>query len=593
MLFSRKTLRQTQILLFFFLFSLWGAAGVSAQGASSAAYPYAQITQLIKKRIERYRSQPPGPPDNEKIYALESVEDFYKDRNYAPAWFGDKGFADVASMARAIRYSAADGLTPEYYHLRTIADLLGKAYAIYEPGTYVDPGILVDLDLLLTDSFFTLAHHLSQGCVNQATFQPEWSIPGASEDISEVLTTALEKHRVGEALRTFAPHTPEYASLSKALSRYRKMAKHNNLQIIPEGRLLKKGMRSERVPELRNKLALFGDLEKSSTATGDFFDAPLKQAVARFQQSHGLRPDGIVGSSTLQELNTPIEQRILQIMVNMERMRWSNGGRADRYLIVNIARFELEVVDKGNVVLSMKVVVGKPFLDTPVFKRKMTYLVLDPVWNIPESIAKEEILPKIKKDRNYLKKENITVLRGWGDKEEEVDPQSVKWKSVTPLNLYFRFRQGPGPRNPLGRIKFMFPNRYNVYLHDTPAKNLFSQDVRTFSHGCIRIEKPLELAEYVLKGDPRWTKDGIEAAIKKGSTREVRLPRPLDVYVVYVTAWVDKDGSAEFRDDVYGRDAVLYDALVQNPAQPHPFGDPPAMSATGSKTLQRASRDKM
>jgi murein L,D-transpeptidase YcbB/YkuD len=567
MFFSRKTFRHIQIALFLLLFLLWGAAGLAARGEPQRAYPYALVTRLIKNRIETYRSQPPGPPDTGEIYSLEALEDFYTGRKYEPAWVGSDGFADAKSMIRAIRESWDDGLTPEYYHLRTIEDLLGKAYAIHEKGTFVDPGIPADLDLLLTDSFFTLARHLSEGCVNPLSFSPEWSIT-ENTDISRVLTNTLGRHSIEQTLRQLAPATPDYAELRKALKRYRELAKNAEQQPITDGRLLKKGMSSPRVSELRKRLTFLGDLEGQSGTAEDFFDVKLEEAVTQYQERHGLKADGIVGPSTLQELNTPVEERVRQLMVNMERMRWSNSGRGDRYLIVNIARFELEVVEKGNVILSMKVVVGKPFLNTPVFRGKMTYLVLNPVWNVPESIAKKEILREVKKDPAYLRKENITVLRGWGDNEEEIDPDTVRWKSVTERNLYFRFRQEPGPLNPLGRIKFMFPNRFNVYLHDTPARHLFAQNVRAFSHGCIRIEHPLELAEYVLQGDPRWTKESIVAAIEEGSTREVRLPRPLDVYIVYVTAWVDKDGSVQFRNDLYGRDADLYEALTHNPAQP-------------------------
>jgi murein L,D-transpeptidase YcbB/YkuD len=567
MFFSRKIFRHGQIVLFLFLFSLWNSAGLAAQGGPRGAYPYALVARLIKSRIETYKNQQPGPPDTGDIYSLEALEGFYNGRKYEPAWIGSNGFADAESMIKAIRESWGDGLTPEYYHLRTMENLLGKAYPIQEKGTFVDPGILADLDLLLTDSFFTLARHLSEGCVNPLSFSPEWSIT-ENTDISRVLTNTLGRHSIEQTLRQLAPATPDYAELRKALKRYRELAKNAEQQPVTDGRLLKKGMSSPRVSELRKRLTFLGDLEGQTGARADFFDVKMEQAVTRYQERHGLKADGIVGPSTLQEVNTPVEERVRQIVVNMERMRWGNSGRGDRYLIVNIAGFELEVVEKGNVILSMKVVVGKPFLNTPVFRGRMTYLVLNPVWNVPDSIAKKEILRDVKKDPAYLRKENITVLRGWGDNEEEIDPGTVRWKSITPEKLYFRFRQEPGPLNPLGRIKFMFPNRFNVYLHDTPAKHLFAQNVRAFSHGCIRIEHPLELAEYVLQGDPRWTKESIMAAIEKGSTQEVRLPRPLDVYIVYVTAWVDKDGAVQFRDDLYGRDAELYEALTHNPAEP-------------------------
>jgi murein L,D-transpeptidase YcbB/YkuD len=566
MLLSWKTFRRGQIALFVLFFSLLGATGLSPQAIPQAAYPYWQVASLLRNRIEAYKNQPWVAPDTGKIYSLEALEGFYAGRQCEPVWFGSNGFADAESMIRAIKESRGDGLTPEFYHLRTIENLLGKAYAIREKGTYVDPGILVDLDLLLTDSFFTLAHHLSQGSVNPLSFTPEWSI-AENPDVSKVFINALGGHRIEQTLRKLAPATPEYAALGKQLKRFREMAKNDDQQPVADGRLLKKGMRSARVPELEKRLAFLGYLEGQSGTTDDLFAVTLQQAVTRYQESHGLKADGTVGPSTLQELNTPVEERVHQLMVNMERMRWNNGGRGQRYLIVNIAGFELKVVEKGNVMLSMKVVVGKPFLNTPVFRGKMTYLILNPVWNVPDSIAKKEILRDVKKDPAYLRKENITVLRGWGDNEEEIAPDTIRWKSVTPQKLYFRFRQEPGPLNPLGRVKFMFPNRFNVYLHDTPAKHLFEQNIRAFSHGCIRIEHPLELAEYVLQGDPRWTKESIMAAIEEGSTQEVRLPQPLDVYIVYITAWVDEAGSVQFRDDLYGRDAQLYEALTRNPAE--------------------------
>lgn len=540
------------------------ASPILARERPQDNYPYSLVTSLIRDRLTAYESHPAVPPDNVKIFSLNTLEYFYKARDYRPAWYGKKGFSDAESMIRAIQESADDGLIPANYHLRSTEDLLDKAYIIGEKGNFVDPEILADLDILLTDSFFTLARHLSAGCVNPLTLKPEWSF-STDPDLSAVLTDTLESHTVTEGLRKLAPSRPGYAELRKALGRYREMEKEDNQLPLAGGRLLRKGMRSPRVPELRELLMFLGDLGGESRGTGDLFDANVEKAVISFQERHGLKADGIVGPATLAELDVPVSERIEQLTVNLERMRWSENNRSDLYLIVNVANFELDVVRKGVVVLSMKVVVGKPYLTTPVFSGRLTYLVLNPVWNVPPSIAGKDILPKVKKDPGYLKEENITILRGWGAKEEVVDPETIDWRSVTAGNLNFRFRQEPGPLNSLGRIKFMFPNRFNVYLHDTPAKNLFSENVRTFSHGCIRIEKPVELAEYLLKFDPLWTKEDIEEAINSGETIEVRLPYPVNVYVVYVTAWIAKGGIVEFRKDIYGRDAALYSALTTNP----------------------------
>jgi murein L,D-transpeptidase YcbB/YkuD len=240
----------------------------------------------------------------------------------------------------------------------------------------------------------------------------------------------------------------------------------------------------------------------------------------------------------------------------------------DRYVLVNIANFELAVVEGSSQVMSMRAIVGKHYQRTPAFSSQMTYLVLNPYWNIPTSIAVKETLPLIRKDLDYLKKNDIKVFLVQGSHKTEVDPASVDWSKVSSKEFNYFFRQEPGPMNALGRIKFMFPNKFNVYLHDTPHKELFEKPVREFSHGCIRIEKPLELAEYLLSGDPHWTRENLLSALEVSVNRTVRLPHPIGVHVQYWTAWVDDDGKLQLRDDVYGRDAPVARALEEGPPRP-------------------------
>ncbi len=295
------------------------------------------------------------------------------------------------------------------------------------------------------------------------------------------------------------------------------------------------------------------------------FDDALEKAVIMFQKLHGLKTDGIMGHMTLKALSVPAETRARQIEINMERMRWISRNPGQRYIKVNIADFTLDVVEKDHPVLSMKVVVGEPFWHTPVFSAKMTHLVLNPSWNVPRSIAIAEIIPKIQKNMNYLKKENMKVIKGWEDKAGEIDPETVDWEAMNADTFNYRLRQEPGPLNPLSQIKFMFPNQFGVYLHDTPSKGLFERNIRSFSHGCIRLEKPLELAEYVLKKDPKWTRDKIVSEIKEVKEKEVGLPEPIYVHILYLTAWVDENSLLNFRDDIYGRDKKLGEALKKVP----------------------------
>ncbi|MEW6109053.1 MAG: L,D-transpeptidase family protein [Nitrospirota bacterium] len=368
-----------------------------------------------------------------------------------------------------------------------------------------------------------------------------------------------------EMLQGLLPQQDNYSKLKQALSQYNKIMEKGGWPVISGGQTLKKGMQDKRIHEIRYRLGVSGDLDSSEIQKGDFFDEALEEAVIRFQKRHGLAADGIAGPAFLKALNVTAEERIRQIELNLERLRWISRDLGRRYVAVNIADFELDVVEDGHIIISMKVIVGKAYWHTPVFSENMTYLVLNPAWNVPKSIAVKEIIPKVRKDPEYLEKNNMKILKGWGKDQIEISPHAINWAELSPGAFTYRFRQEPGPQNPLGRIKFMFPNRFNVYLHDTPYKALYEKKVRTFSHGCIRIEKPIELAEYLLKGDPNWSREKILAAIDEKTTRNIPIPEPIKVYILYLTAWVDEYGVLQFRDDIYGRDRVLYKALRKNP----------------------------
>ena len=384
-------------------------------------------------------------------------------------------------------------------------------------------------------------------------------------DVSSVLEQALNKKQIREALMELRPQKDIYSRLRLALARYRELSSKAEWPLVSSGPRLRKGSRSDRVVELRKRLAASGDLPADEAMGGDLFDEKVEQSLIIFQTRHGLKIDGVVGRDTLDALNVPLKQRIRQMELNMERLRWILGNIEERFIVVNIANFRLDVIEHDKSILSMKVVVGKPYRRTPIFTAKMTYLVINPVWNIPDSIARKEILTKIKQDPHYLAKQNIKVFNGWRAQELPIDAERINWSKVTAKALPYRLRQEPGPLNALGTLKFMFPNKYDVYLHDTPAKNLFSDNVRAFSHGCTRIEKPLELAEYLLRDEPRWSQKELVAALEKGTEQIVQIPRPLNVHFLYLTAWVDESGLVQFRNDIYGRDKSLDEALREQP----------------------------
>ena len=520
---------------------------VSAERSLLPPHQDDQLNSLIKKRITEWKDPSKRIVRGERIYAAVLVESFYKGRNYQPAWSQNGHLVQVETLLRAIEDAYGDGLSPDYYHLTRIRALVDKL--VQEPAP--DSNQLSELDILLTDAFLTLGCHLSAGCVNPVTIETEWFAKSLKVDVSSVLEQALKKKQIREALMELRPQKDIYSRLRLALARYRELSSRADWPSVSAGPSLKKGSKSERVVELRRRLAASGDMSADETTVGNSFDEKVEQSVIIFQKRHGLKPDGVVGRDTLNALNVPLKQRIRQMELNMERLRWILGNIEDRFIVVNIANFRLDVIEHDKSVLSMKVVVGKPYLRTPIFTAKMTYLVINPVWNIPDSIARKEILKKVAQNPHYLAEQNIKTL---------------KRSNATGKALPYRFQQEPGPLNALGTIKFMFPNEYDVYLHDTPAKRLFSENVRTFSHGCTRIEKPLELAEYLLRDDPRWSQQELLAAIEKGTEQIVQILHPLNVHILYLTAWVDESGIVQFRDDIYGRDKRLDEALRQKPS---------------------------
>lgn len=489
----------------------------------------------------------------ERVRAWEEMRRFYQKRQFQPAWFTAKGPKPQAEeLLAAIDGMAREGLDPRRYRKDKLAGMLRQ---VGEKPSLEDPAVqryLAHADMSLTYTFLTMGVHLATGRQQPDTLRIDWYTKPRSVDLDMRLEKALsEKGQVSEVLHSYVPSGEDYARLRAALDRYRQIAAHGGWPAVPKDKL-KKGSQGEAVRVLRARLQAEGDLPGAATADGQgqapqemVFDDALAAAVARFQKRHGFDPTGSVDADTLAELNVPVEQRIRQIAVNLERMRWMPSSLGDRYIWVNIPEFAMKVVDHGQTALEMRIVVGKAQQSrTPAFSDKMTYIELNPAWNIPQSIASEEILPKLGSDPGYLARNNMEVVEADGTT---------------------RLRQRPGPDNPLGQVKFMFPNDFDIYLHDTPADHLFKQEERDFSHGCIRLERPLDLARYLLQGDQDWTPDKLQEAIASGETRSVTLPKPLPVHILYFTAWVDEDGTVQLRRDVYGHDTKLAAALAGEP----------------------------
>ena len=425
--------------------------------------------------------------------------------------------------------------------------------------------LLVDMELLLTDAYLQLARDRANGVVDPASLDIGWHIPARRTQALAGQGQAAEAGRVREYLQSLKPPAAEYLALEAAMQRYTALAQKGGWATLGGGGMLKLGESdSRRMPLLRKRLNISGDLE-STVPLGDpeDFDMNLHHAVKHFQSRHGLKPDGVVGPNTLAVLNIPVADNLAAMRVNLERWRWMPEDLGARHIRVNVPGFHMAVYEDNKPVLDMPVIVGQPDRRTPNFSETMKYLVANPTWEVPPSIAKKDKLPILRENLAYLTEHGFDVLQGWGENEVKIDAATLDWNAYNEKYFPYHLRQNPGPTNALGRIKFMLPNKYNIYLHDTPGKHLFTATTRTFSSGCIRLERPLELADYVLGNDPRWKDKDIRQILEGAPKQILRLKNYIPVHIVYFTSWVDEQGIVNFREDVYNRDQEVLGALHQ------------------------------
>ena len=493
--------------------------------------------------------------DTELLAAAGSQPDwqllraFYSSRDYLPVWtdgeaLRHESYFVVDQLAR----SAEDGLFPEEYHLSEIRRLLDAASSTGQGSM---------LELLLTDGLLRYIRDIRSGRLEPGVADAEWHIRPSITDPVDVLTAIVRSDSIRDALQDLPPRHSGYRRLKSLLQAYRSLESTGGWPIIPFGEVLEKGMYDQRVHLLRHRLMLAGGPTEFDYRDSFQFDEALESAVRDFQERHGLEADGIVGRKTLAALNVPVSERIQQILLNMERWRWMPGELGERYLLVNMAGFELLAVENEETVMDMRVIIGRPYRSTPAFAGEMRYLVLNPYWNVPHKLAIEDLLPKQQSDPDYLQDKGFRVYASWRKGARELDPASLDWSTFTQETFGYRLRQDPGDSNSLGRIKFMLPNPHAIYLHDTPSRHLFRHPVRTFSSGCIRVEKPVQLANFVLGETAGVSGIDVQEAIETGENRTVSLPRTIPVYLLYLTSWVDDKGRAQFRDDVYGRDVLV------------------------------------
>jgi len=463
---------------------------------------------------------------------------FYARRSFRAAWSGEHGPNRLADeLVDALGRADLEGLEPADYHLSAIRAALDSIRADAANGRAIPPARLANLDLLLSDGFLLYASHLLGGRVDPETLHPRWDANRRAADLSTVLQDGLDARKIARALQRLVPTDDGYRRLREALVRERAIAAQ---------------VGGAWPTDLRERLRLEGDLK-----SGDSLEVGLR----RFQRRHGLEESGVVDAETRAELTVSAAARVEQLRINLERWRWLPQNLGRRHIIVNIAAQVLQVIEDDAVVLEMRVVVGREYKRTPVFSDTVRYIVLNPNWHVPSTIALEELIPRIQRDSTYLERFGMRLLTSGSD-SQDVDPATVDWSTVTADSFPYRLRQEPGRLNALGRMKFMFPNRYDVYLHDTPSRTLFAEAQRDFSHGCIRVEKPMDLAVYLMKKS-RWDRETIDSALDEGTERTVYLPRPVPIHLLYWTAWAEEDGTIQFRTDINGVDRALSGALAK------------------------------
>jgi len=523
---------------------------VLAGFAAFAAEPGVQ--EAMRAEVEQLRETGRLSTGGIEVASGKLLARIYENRNFEPAWPDVESMDELISLVES---TEDDGLNPADYHF----EALNRARARVAAGERIGAAEQAAIDIGMTDSLVRIGYHRRFGKVNPNDLDPEWNFQRElrRRDAAIVFQEAMDADSLAGYLERTFPRDELYRRMQGYLVQYRDLAASGGWPRIPDGPTIRPGDGDPRLSVLAQRLRITGDLAADALVDQEVYGGALEAAARDFQARHGLYVDGVVGPATLRALNVTVEQRIEQIRVNLERARWVLDSLADDFVIVNIAGFRVYVFRDHHMTWSARAVVGRTYRKTPVFRSMMRYVVFNPDWTVPYSIATKDILPAVQSDPGYLAAGNYLVKDNNG---EIVDPDGVDWGSLTRRNFPYTLVQQPGSNNALGEIKFMFPNEHAVYLHDTPAKGLFDRADRTFSSGCVRVENPFEFAGLLLRANG-LDAAGIEQLRLSRQTKTVFLEKPVPVLLLYWTAEVGYGGRIHFYDDIYDRDRGVLDAL--------------------------------
>ena len=572
---------------------------IFAFSASSKVEP--ELPQPVAKKYFKQwlKESKPPPPISSQLKWWPYLKNIYRQNGYNLIWINGFQLNRSGELLRTLVWEtiADEQIKPEYHYKIIESKLKAQDH---------HPQALTALDLILTDAFLSFAKDSLSGKLtpdrddaahnhlSKVKIKLKQQYEVHQLDVLAVLDEYLNQNNIGQFLQYLFPQHQGYLQMREALAHYLRLSIDHKWLPIPSGPTLSLGQRHEQIFLIRRRLVLLGDLDQElpqepkshsspslsyihNTQNDQYqkelqnieaqlvqidplqhsvylYDYEMQQAVKLFQTRHGLEPTGKVDAKTRTLLNTPIKDRAQQLALNMKRWRHLPPELGERYIFVNMANFDLAYIENGMKVADMKVIIGKPYRRTPIMSGKIDTVVINPYWNVPYRIAVKDILPKVRKDPSYLQSHNLQVLPNWDDEMAPVDTSEIDWNTISTRPFKYRFRQPPGPDNSLGNVKFLFPNDYSIFLHDTPKRDLFNESKRALSSGCIRVEKPLLLAKHILGKQQSWNEQAINERVGQRKNTYIRLNDPVPVYLMYWTAWVSKDGQVQFRDDIYGRD---------------------------------------
>lgn len=479
---------------------------------------------------------------------------FYADHNYSLVWIKDGALTSAGSdVVAALESSTMDGLDPRIYHIKQILRMVA---GLQNADLVSNADTIANLDLTLTDGLLLYLNNLVYGWQDGKKLYPQWPIAQKKIDLLEAASKMAANGNVDKIIQDISPKYPGYSKLREKLADYYQVAAvDGGWQTIPDDDNLQIGSKGAAVKLLQDRLYISGELA-SIDHPGEF-DGVLEKAVIQYQQNNGIDDDGTVGPQTFRSLNVSVTNRIRQIELNMDRMRFLPDNYPSRYVLVNVPDYSLEAFEDGKLKLFSPVVVGRANKKTCILNSQISTIEMNPFWNVPYSIASKETLPAIKADPKFLADNNIKVFKVNNGQYKEIDPNTINWKKIESGNLNFRFRQNPGDDNAMGKLKFMFQNNCGIYLHDSPFPELFDETQRGFSHGCIRVGKPSEFANYLLSQNKDWSENAFNTELATGKEKFVKIVKPVELNIIYITAWYDPEVDfIQFRDDIYNYDKL-------------------------------------